>query len=211
VLVYIFICYGFIFRNRESFKADDLKWQWSLKLLGAMCFLWATFVLQITVYQEIIYATNVIVAALVVYILSLWAIRRAKIFLPEPKTKPDDDAYQALGIRIQDLLEREEIYIDANLTVSSLAAKLKVPAYLVSKTINHFFKRTFSELLMEYRIKKSEHLLLAPESRNYTVEAVAYESGFNTLSAFYAAFKKIHKTTPAQFRNSRGYGNLRTA
>jgi AraC-like DNA-binding protein len=212
VLFYIAMSYGYVMRNRETFRADDLKWKWSLNLLAGMSILWITFALQITVYQRIIYATNVITAALVFYGLSLWAMKRARIFLAETKSKPDQaDIYEQLGKRIEEILIEKEAYRDPNLSVSALAAKLKSPPYLVSKAINHFFKKSFSELLMQQRIKKSELLLLSPESKTYTIEAIAYESGFNTLSAFYAAFKKINKTTPAQFRDGKGLSSLKIA
>jgi AraC-like DNA-binding protein len=212
VLLYIALSYYYVWYNREAFRADDLKWKWSLNLLVGITILWLTFILQITVYQPFIYATNVITAAIVFYTLSLWAMKRARIFLAEPKSKPDQaDVYEQLGKRIEQLLISEEAYRDPNLTVSALAAKLKSPPYLVSKAINHFFKKSFSELLLHYRIKKSEQLLLSPESKTYTIEAIAYESGFNTLSAFYAAFKKMNKTTPAQYRHGKGLSNLKIA
>jgi AraC-like DNA-binding protein len=70
----------------------------------------------------------------------------------------------------------------------------------VSRAINRHFSKTFSELVLAYRLKRAAQLLLAQDSKLYTVEAIAFESGFNTLSAFYAAFKRHYHTTPAQFR-----------
>ncbi|MBT1698326.1 AraC family transcriptional regulator [Fulvivirgaceae bacterium PWU4] len=203
VLIYIILCYWLVWSNRSLFRTDDLKWKWALNLLAAVSLLWCSFVLQVTVYQRLIYAVNVITAALVFYALSLWAIKRARIFLPDPRQKSeptDTEAYEALGKQIRQMLEAEQIFTDPNLTVTSLAARLKVQPYLLSRAINYFFKKSFSELLIQYRIKKAEQLLLSPQHKNYTVEAIAFESGFNTPSAFYAAFKKIHKTTPARFK-----------
>lgn len=212
LLVYIILCYYHIYSNRENCKADDLKWTWSRNLITGVTFLWLTFLLQITVYHSIIYLVNVIVAATVFYWLSLWAMMRSRIFLPESKAKPEvTEVYEALGKRIEHLLSGEEFFIDPNVNVSKLAEKLKTPPYVVSKAINAYFKKSFSELLIQYRIKKSESLLLSAESKTYTIEAIAYESGFNTLSAFYTAFKKIHKMTPAQFRDAKGPSNLKIA
>jgi AraC-like DNA-binding protein len=213
VLAYIIICFLYIFRNRELFKTDDLKWRWGLSLVGGVSILWCTFALQITVYQPVVYATNVVVAALVFYGLSLWAIKRSRLFLPEPSGKTENtQALEELGKRIQVLLEADQVFTDSNLTVSLLAGKLKVQPYLLSRAVNYFFKKSFSELLIYYRIKKAEQLLLSPNSKMYTIEGIAFESGFNTLSAFYSAFKKIHKTTPALYRESKGKtANLKIA
>jgi AraC-like DNA-binding protein len=212
VFVYLSLAWGLAFRQRELFKTDDLKWQWALILLAGITVLAITFVLQITVYQPAIYVTNIIIAAVVFYGLSLWSIRRSRIFLPEAPAKSDNVAALAeMGKRIERLLEDDQLFIDAHLTVSKLSQKLKAQPYLVSKAINHYFKKSFSELLIQYRIRKAEQLLLAPDTRVYTIEAIAFESGFNTLSAFYAAFKKIHKMTPAQFREAQGNTNMKIA
>jgi AraC-like DNA-binding protein len=212
ILIYLLVAFVYVFRNKETYKADDLKWQWARNLLIGISFLWITFLLQVTVFYPIIYLLNVVVAAVVFYSLSLWAMTRSRIFLADSKTKPEvTDAYEQLGKRIERLLETEELFVDANLNVTRLAEKLKSPPYLVSKAINAYFKKSFSELLMQYRIKKSERLLLSAESKTYTIEAIAYESGFNTLSAFYSAFKKAHKKTPAQFRDNNGDANLKIA
>jgi AraC-like DNA-binding protein len=212
MLAYIFLTLAYMVRSRDIFKADDLKWKWAFILTGGISLLWFTFALQITVYQPIIYTTNIIIAAVVFYSLSFWAIKRSRLFLPEPSAKPENiQAFEDLGKRIQHLMEVEHLFTDANLTVSSLATKLKVQPYLVSRAVNHFFQKSFSELLIQHRIKKAEQLLLSPNSKMYTIEGIAFESGFNSLSAFYGAFKKIHKTTPAQFRESKGVMNMKIA
>jgi AraC-like DNA-binding protein len=54
-----------------------------------------------------------------------------------------------------------------------------------------------------YRIKKAEQLLLT-RGELLSIEGVAYESGFNSLSGFYTSFKKLHKMTPAQYRKKEG-------
>jgi AraC-like DNA-binding protein len=212
VLVYIGLSWAYVMRNRAAFRADDVKWRWALSLLAGISLLGATFVLQITVYQPVIYTTNVIVAAIVFYALSLWALKHARLFLPETKPKAaHTDAYEDIGKRIQQLFERDELFRDSTLTVTTLASRMKVQPYLVSRAVNHYFGKSFSELVMQHRIRKSEQLLLSADTRNYTIEAIAYESGFNTLSAFYAAFKKINHTTPAQFRSSKGLADLKIA
>jgi len=94
------------------------------------------------------------------------------------------------------------VFINTDLTVSSLAAKLKCPAYMVSRAINQYFNKSFSELIVEYRIKKAEKLLAADPQKSLTIEAIAFESGFNTLSAFYKSFKKINGMTPSQYREN---------
>jgi AraC-like DNA-binding protein len=203
VIIYVIASAYYLFKNKDVFRADDLKWQWITFILGGITILWITFVLQLIFYNPLTYRLIVISAAAIFYSLSLWAIPRSKLFVVDPRKKHDDTSlqYEELGKRISELFERSEIFRDPNLTVTKLASQLKVPSYLVSRAINSYFEKSFSELLVQYRIQKSETLLIAEGSKVLTIEAIAYESGFNTLSAFYSAFKKINKITPAQFRD----------
>jgi len=209
---YLFLTWHYILKNKEQFKADDLKWKWANYILIGISLIGTTFVLQLLFYHPIVYRLIIITAASLFYFLSWWAIPRAKLFMYEPKKKSDEShVLEELGKRIQQLLEDEELFSDPNLTVTKLASRVKAPAYLVSKAINFYFEKSFSELLINLRIKKAEQLLLADGSKTLTIEAIAYESGFNTLSAFYTAFKKINKITPAQFRDSHPRSSMRIA
>ena len=203
MIVYVIASAYYLYKHKDVFKADDLKWQWITFILGGITILWITFVLQLIFYEPLTYQLIVISAALIFYSLSLWAIPRSKLFVADTSRKQDDTStqYEELGKRILELFDKNEIYTDPNLTVTKLGSHLKVPPYLVSRTINAYFEKSFSELLVQYRIRKSETLLIAEGSKTLTIEAIAYESGFNTLSAFYSAFKKINKITPAQFRD----------
>jgi AraC-like DNA-binding protein/drug/metabolite transporter superfamily protein YnfA len=201
LLVYIIATLAFLWTNRETFRADDMKWRWIHFIIAGVGVLLITFVCQLLFYQPLVYQLIVISAAVVFYSLSWYAIPRARLFIAEPQKKMSDtQTYQELGMRISGLLRDEEIYVNTDLTVSTLASRLKVPSYMVSRAINQYFNKSFSELVVEYRIKKAEQLLASDSQKSLTIEAVAFESGFNTLSAFYKAFKKINNVTPSQYR-----------
>lgn len=201
VLIYMIVTLIYLWRNRETFRTDDMKWKWIHFIIGGIGLLLITFVCQLLFYQPLVYQLIVISAAVVFYTLSWYAIPRSRLFIAEPQRKLSDaQTYQVLGSRIQQLLYEEEIFINTDLTVSTLAARLKCPAYMVSRAINQYFNKSFSELIVECRIKKAEQLLAADAQKSLTVEAIAFESGFNTLSAFYKSFKKFKGMTPSQYR-----------
>jgi AraC-like DNA-binding protein len=97
------------------------------------------------------------------------------------------------------------------MNLTALAKRLNKQPYLVSRVINDKFNKTFPELLLQYRIQKAEELLLSSLNKTYTVEGIAYESGFSTLSAFYTAFKKETGMTPTQFKKRSEGKNMRIA
>lgn len=201
LLIYMIVTLAFLWMNRETLRADDMKWRWIHFIIGGIGLLWITFVCQLLFYQPLVYQLIVISAAVVFYFLSWYAIPRSRLFIAEPQKKLSDvQEFQELGMRISTLMRDEDIYVNTDLTVSTLASKLKVPPYMVSRAINQYFNKSFSELVVEYRIKKAEQLLAADSQKSLTIEAIAFESGFNTLSAFYKAFKKINNVTPSQYR-----------
>lgn len=210
MLFYIALTVAYVIWRRELIASDDLKLQWITYVICAVTIIWITFICQLFFYQPLTYQLIVITAAVVFYGLSWWAIQRSRLFIDEPRKKSAaNPVYDDLGKAILKMIEVEEVFTDPNLTVTSLAGRIKSPPYLVSRAINHCFEKSFSELVMFYRIRKSEQLLLANGARSLTIEAIAYESGFNTLSAFYSAFKKQNKLTPAQFRDGRGASDER--
>ncbi len=192
----------YLYSNRETLRSDDMKWKWIHFIIGGVAILWVTFVCQINFYQPLVYLSIVVTAALVFYSLSWYAIPRSRLFIAEPQRKVSEtQVYTELGDRIATLFQKEEIFTQPDLNVSNLAARLKVPPYMVSRAVNQCFNKSFSEYVVEFRIRKSETLLRSDAQKNLTVEAIAFESGFNTLSAFYKAFRKINGMTPSQFRN----------
>ncbi len=210
LFVYIFWISYSLYKNATEYRTDDVKWKWSLGIIGGISVIFITFVLQLFVYNRFIYTIIVVASALVLYLLSLWAVRQHKLFLPVNRKKIKN-SYELgeLSNRILRLFQKDEIFVDASLSITKLAKQLHTQPYLVSKTINSHFKKSFSEFLMEFRIIKAEQLLLSSINQTLTVEAIAYESGFSTLSAFYTSFKKINNMTPNQFRKAGGRADMK--
>ena len=52
-------------------------------------------------------------------------------------------------------------------------------------------------MLTETRLVRASKLLLSTEK---PIEAIAYDVGYRSFSAFLAAFKKRYGTTPAKYR-----------
>lgn len=129
------------------------------------------------------------------------ATGHARLFSPVRKQKAVVELYRDVGRRIQHMFDEEHVYVDPTLNVTKLAQMLKVPPYVVSRTVNGSLNKTFSELLTSYRLRHAEELLISAGD-NYTVEGIAFESGFNTTTSFYPAFRKQHDMTPVQFRAS---------
>jgi len=211
-LGYVFYASFLMYKNANTYRSDDVKWKWGWGIIYGISLISITFILQLFLYDRFIYGVVVVTSGIVLYCLSLWAVRQTKLFLPDPRKKNEDsDDLNELSVRILELFERDEIFIDPNLNITKLAKQLNSYPYLVSKAINNRFRKSFPEFLTTYRILRAEQLLISSLNKTFTIEAVAYESGFSTLSAFYTSFKKINKMTPSQFRKRGGKANMKVS
>ncbi len=98
------------------------------------------------------------------------------------------------------LLEEEKVYKNHNFTISELASRINTNRTYLSQIINDTFNTNFSNLINDYRIKEAE-LQLSTNIDKLTMEAIAFECGFSSKSAFYTAFRKKKGKTPTEFLN----------
>ncbi len=103
---------------------------------------------------------------------------------------------------VEDFMKNEEPFLDASLTLHSLAGKTEIPAKDLSLLINHHLSKHFFDFVNEYRIEKAKELLSSPDRKEYTVLEILYEVGFNSKSSFNTAFKKHCGLTPTEYRKS---------
>jgi len=113
------------------------------------------------------------------------------------------DVEQVLEIlnRIQELMQKEKLYQEPELTIKDLAEKVRFPYYQVSQVINNELKKNFYDLVNSYRVEEAKRLLLDPKSRNFTILSVGFEAGFNSKTTFNTVFKKFTGLTPTEYRN----------
>ena len=117
----------------------------------------------------------------------------AKYILPEAQ-------WQTILHGLIGLLEEEKVYKNQNLTISELASRLNTNRTYLSQIINDTFNTNFSNLINDYRIQEAE-LQMITNIEKLTMEAIAFECGFSSKSAFYSAFRKKKGKTPTEFMN----------
>lgn len=103
---------------------------------------------------------------------------------------------------VRELLTNEKLFKDPQLRLAKLAAKINTPAYLVSHAINLQAGISYNDLINKMRIEEAKKLILDQRHQHWTLDAVGYEVGFNSRSAFYSAFKKTTNSTPSAFKKT---------
>lgn len=102
--------------------------------------------------------------------------------------------------KLKHLMEEEKAYLDANISLQSLAEKLSITSRVLSQILNEKMDRNFSDFINFYRVEEAKRILQDPRSAQKKIIALAFDVGFNTKVAFYNAFKKFTNMTPAQYR-----------
>ncbi|MDO8896190.1 MAG: helix-turn-helix domain-containing protein, partial [Bacteroidales bacterium] len=62
------------------------------------------------------------------------------------------------------------------------------------------YNQNFYGYINKFRVEKSKKLLTDKELDKYSIIGIAFESGFNSKTAFNTAFKKITGQTPSEFK-----------
>ncbi len=104
--------------------------------------------------------------------------------------------------KIMHHFDQNKPYLNPSLNLAKLSSDLNACSHTISLTINSRFEMTFFDLVNSYRINYAKDLLNNNKSNRLTIDAIGFESGFNTSSSFYRAFKKHANTTPTQFLES---------
>lgn len=102
--------------------------------------------------------------------------------------------------KLKHLMEVEKLYLEADISLQSLAEKLSITSRLLSQILNEKLARNFSDFINFYRVEEAKKMLQDPRSAQKKIIALAFDVGFNTKVAFYNAFKKFTHMTPAQYR-----------
>jgi len=99
-------------------------------------------------------------------------------------------------------MEEKKPFLNAELTIQDIAKELGIPKHHLTQAINEKLDKNFYTLVNEYRVEDVKSRLLKAQYKNLTLLAIAYESGFNSKSAFNSIFKKITRMTPTEYRKT---------
>lgn len=105
--------------------------------------------------------------------------------------------------RLGQIMRSQQAYLQSDLTLPRLAMAVDCSVNHLSQVINSGFGTSFFDYLNRYRIEYARELLATLDGQSNAILNIAFTVGFNSNSAFYAAFKKYVGKTPAQYRRTR--------
>ena len=111
------------------------------------------------------------------------------------------ELFELLEQRMKD----EKLFQIHDLDQGQLAELLRSNRTYLSQAISDHAGKNFRQYINDYRIREAMQLLANPgSSKKYSIDAIAKEVGFNSISVFNAAFKQITGVTPSFFREQAG-------
>ena len=99
---------------------------------------------------------------------------------------------------LTELMEIEKIYCDEDLSLDRLASLMLISRHSLSELLNSKMHTRFADYINNYRVNEAKRMLREEPGRS--IISVAYASGFNSKSVFYAVFSKHEQVTPQRFR-----------
>jgi AraC-like DNA-binding protein len=106
--------------------------------------------------------------------------------------------------RLQHHMQTTKPYLEPELTLEELSARLSLRPKILSQVINENTGQNFFDFINRYRIGEAKRMLTDPTDKKITVQEVLYVVGFNSKSSFNTLFKKYTGVTPSEFKNKRG-------
>lgn len=140
------------------------------------------------------------------YLLYMHAIRHQSIekmpnLLVFGNVQKKEDTYNQFYYvgKLNEYIIREKPYLNPTLSLTELASAIGTNRTYLSDYFNKSLNVSFYDYINTHRTQVACELL---KETNNSLEVIAEQSGFNSLSTFRRAFSKQHKCTPKQFRNN---------
>jgi putative ABC transport system permease protein len=218
VIIYLYLSHRLIgrFYRRLKFNGGDrylyeLRWLHSLlKCFGLLWLLWIPFTAADYLYYHYqlsahaYYPLYLLLAVMTIWMAAIAFLRQEPGGLVEtpPFLKPPLPAeMKQRGVWLKKAMKAGLYYQDPELSLSSLAEKLKLGPHELSRIINTVLKKSFNDFIGEYRVADVVQKMQDPAYDHLTLLGIAFESGFNSKTTFNRTFKQITGKSPVEYKN----------
>lgn len=156
---------------------------------------------------------------LFVYIISFWGFKQNQLAtnIRSPKLnflKKDDESeskrYTKSGLspkkaeqyalKLIDYMDHSEAWKNNELNVAALSDATDIPKHHITQVLNENIQKNFYTFVNEYRVKLAMEMIVSPKYDSLSFVGIAFESGFNSKTAFNIFFKKYTGMTPTEYK-----------
>lgn len=119
------------------------------------------------------------------------------------KVKLDEEECADIVSRMKAYIEREKVYVNADLKMKDLADVLHLSAPKLSQVFNLYLNENYYDFINRYRLDEFKRLIDLGEYRRYTIIALSEQCGFKK-SNFFSTFRKVEGITPSEYLKKHG-------
>lgn len=98
------------------------------------------------------------------------------------------------------IVENEKPYLNRDLSIQDLSDLTGIPRHHITQVLNEKHRKNFFTFINEYRVKEVISRFSDPKNNNFTILAIAFDSGFNSKTTFNSFFKSQTGLTPSEYR-----------
>lgn len=212
-----------IFNNFSA--SENVSLDWMRKLIYTFGVVWTVLMIFTTIHHVFglfswSFCTNGLFLSLSVFILLIGflGLNQKEIFvqypdkqieyvIDEPKAKYattllKEDEMDDYIKKIVQYMDEEKPYLDADISLPELSERMNIPSHHLSRVINEKLNLNFFDFINQYRVEEVKSRIHDPQYEHLSILGIAFDSGFNTKSAFNRVFKKMTGMTPSEFKRS---------
>lgn len=213
ITVYLSATIIMIYKHHRDIKGkkDEVSFLWAKKVIITLIITFLIFIIfRKTYFLEhrkytlednypfyIIFSVWVYWIGISAYIKTIIPIKNKK---NEVYNKVSEKDIATCATEVRNIIEREKIYLNPEITLKDVAEKINASPQLLSYVLNSFYRKNFNTLINEYRIEEFKKKVIDVKYDHLSILGIAFECGFNSKSTFNAVFKKITGLTPQQFK-----------
>ncbi len=148
------------------------------------------------------------------FVYSFYGIRQPVIFVPEIETNGDDkkepEKYIRSGLKddqaqeylekLISVMETDKPFLNRDLSIHDLSIITGIPRHHITQVLNEVHGKNFFTFINEYRVEEVIARFNDPANNNFTILAIAFDSGFNSKATFNSIFKLQTGMTPSEYR-----------
>lgn len=201
-------------RNEKSTIGTNENLSWILFVsifYVVFCILSVVFALLIfthTIHPLSPHFFNYSMLLVLIYVFGFYGLRQQTLSFELLNQRPatpylhstlTEDLKLAIAAKIKQYTEQEKPWLHSDFNMDALSAAVSIPKYQLTEVLNSHMGFNFFQYINMYRVEAVKEMLSDPKN-NYSIEAIGYECGFASKSAFYSVFKKMTQTTPVEYR-----------
>lgn len=115
------------------------------------------------------------------------------------KSGLDEEELQRIHMQLTDLMAREKLYTNPELTLSEAAQQLNIHPNYLSQVINSVAKKNFYDYVNSQRVEEFNRMVKDAKNQKFTLLSLAFECGFNSKTSFNRNFRKVTGLSPSQY------------